>query len=79
MDRDPHKKSTDNVIDLAAQRQRQRTLQKKKQAEKDKKKRNATWGGHDLNLPGGRLTWKHYLQFFLFLAILAYMLEQCRH
>ena len=62
----------DNIIDLAKERKKQRTLSKQKKAT-DQKRAGAS--GSD-RTPGS-LDWKSYLQFAAFIALFAYILQTC--
>ena len=63
----------DNIIDLAKERKKQRTLNKQKQSADKKKKAGASkFGGSNQ-----QIGWMSYLQFAAFIALFAYFLQQC--
>ena len=64
MNEEPGKKNGDNIIDLAQQGRRQKTIKRKKAAEKK---------DGDSKSP----SWALYLQLGVFLLLLWYMLRTC--
>ena len=63
-----HNGRDDNVIDLAAERKKQKTLGRKNKADSKNKK--------PIKL---NVKWFNYLQFFAFIAFFAYLVQTCRH